>query len=225
MPCIKVTVTLMHRLALVLLVLALQCGAAEIPAIDTRLMESQVRSLLEEHITDVRKNMDSAQAWGKLGQLLHAHERLNTAVTCYDQAIRLDTQNYLWPYLAAQATLGLRKADALAYLETACELAPENEALLVTQGNLLLQLGRRDDAQSTLRRALRTNPDSSSARVGLARIGLISGDLDAAINLLEEAKALNPRSAIFIRCWRNFMRARGIRNERRWQSWPRALIR
>ncbi|XOV86998.1 MAG: hypothetical protein ACFHX7_18800 [Pseudomonadota bacterium] len=52
----------MRKLILVLLIVALQCGAAEIPSIDTNLMEPQVRSLLEEAVTELKSAMDSAQA-------------------------------------------------------------------------------------------------------------------------------------------------------------------
>ena len=163
----------MRKLTPVLLIVALQCGAADIPAIDTRLMEPQVRSLLEESVTALGNAVDSAQAWGKLGQLLHAHERFDTAVICYDEAMLIEPQNFLWPYLAGHAALTLRKADAIPYFEAASIIAPDNEALLVTHGNLLLQLGRDNDAQRVFRNALAINSESSAARVGLARIGLI----------------------------------------------------
>ncbi|XOV86999.1 MAG: tetratricopeptide repeat protein [Pseudomonadota bacterium] len=96
----------------------------------------------------------------------------------------LEPKNFRWPYLAGHAALTLRKADAIPYFQAAGKLAPDNEALLVTHGNLLFQLGRYNDARDILRNALAINAESSAARVSLACISLINGDLDAARQIL-----------------------------------------
>lgn len=117
----------------------------------------------------LRLKPDHVDAWISLGILLRAMERYSEAETCHREALRLDPENF-------QATLGL--------------------------GNALLLQSRYRDAAEVLRDALTLNSQSSKAitSLGIALLDLaeshdVSGNVDAAKALYEEALALRPAEA------------------------------
>ena len=96
------------RLVVTLAALVL-CGCAEqtsepaMPTVETRGMEASVRILIDAVARNLEGNRHSAIAWGRLGRVYHAHELYTPALVCYEQAVRLDQDDYQWPYLAAHA--------------------------------------------------------------------------------------------------------------------------
>jgi Flp pilus assembly protein TadD len=84
--------------------------------------------------------------------------------------------------------------------QTALQLAgsvlarnPGNEAALVVQGDALTELGRLDEARANFGQALRSNPDSVGAEIGLGRIRL-TDDPAAAEALFLKALQHDPRN-------------------------------
>ncbi|MCL4841357.1 MAG: tetratricopeptide repeat protein [Bryobacteraceae bacterium] len=61
-----------------------------------------------------------------------------------------------------------RSVEALAALDRALELRPRFAMSWVYRGNVLVGLGRRDEAAENFRRALQIDPDNAAARQGLA---------------------------------------------------------
>ena len=164
----------------------------DIPRIETSGMEAPVKILIDAVTRNLEGNRQSANAWGRLGRVFHAHELYTPALACYRQAIRLDADDFHWPYLAARAASEVDKDAAVALFERARALSPGNATVLVAQGDLLAQLGRRDTAREAYLAALEADERSSFARVGLARGALIEGDLARARSLLERAAELAP---------------------------------
>ncbi|MYD98938.1 MAG: tetratricopeptide repeat protein [Gammaproteobacteria bacterium] len=163
-----------------------------IPTVETRGMEAPVRILIDAVARNLEGDRHSAIAWGRLGRVYHAHELYTPALVCYEQAIRLDRDDYQWPYLAAHAASQVDKDAAVALFEQARKRAPRHATVLVAQGELLRQLGRSDDARDAFLAALEADDRSSFARVGLARVALVEGDLPRARSLLERAAELTP---------------------------------
>lgn len=155
-------------------------------------MEAPVRILIDAVTRNLDRNRRSANAWGRLGRVYHAHELYTPALACYDQAMRLDAEDFQWPYLAAHAAAEVDQDAAAARFEQARALAPGNATVLVAQGDLLAQLGRPDAAAETFLAALDADDRSSFARVGLARLALLEGDLPRTRSLLERAAELAP---------------------------------
>ncbi|MDE0662227.1 MAG: tetratricopeptide repeat protein [Gammaproteobacteria bacterium] len=163
-----------------------------IPRVETSGMEAPVRVLIDAVTRNLASNRHSANAWGRLGRVYHAHELYTPALACYRQAMRLDADDFRWPYLAAHAASEVDKNAAATLFEQASALAPRNATVLVAQGDLLAQLGRRDGARAAYLGALAADDRSSFARVGLARGALVEGDLPRARSLLERAAELAP---------------------------------
>ena len=169
-----------------------QVSEPAIPRVETSDMEAPVRVLIDAVTRNLKNNRQSANAWGRLGRVYHAHELYTPALACYHQAMRLDADDFQWPYLAANAASEVDKTAAVALFEQARALAPGNATVLVAQGDLLAQLGRPDAAREAYLAALDADDRSSFARVGLARDALVEGDLPRARSLLERAAELAP---------------------------------
>jgi Flp pilus assembly protein TadD len=72
---------------------------------------------------------------------------------------------------------------------------PGNEAALLTQGEALTALGRADEAAASFEEALKTNPTSVGAQIGLGRLRLAT-DPAAAEALFLQALAHEPRNDV-----------------------------
>ncbi len=178
--------------ALVLAGCAERTSEPAIPRVETTGMEAPVRILINAVIRNLEGNRQSANAWGRLGRVYHAHELYTPAIACYHHAMRLDADDFQWPYLAAHAASAADKNAAADLFERASALAPRNATVLVAQGDLLAQLGRPDAAREAYLAALEADDRSSFARIGLARDALAEGDLARARSLLERAAELAP---------------------------------
>ncbi len=153
-----------------------------------------------------RQHPRDARGWNALGRLHLAAARLDEARPCLDRAIELD------PGLAEAHALSARVAPesgrpallgrALA-LERA-EGAPWTIALVRAHQALLALEGvmhNRDDrpvrgalAERAYRDTLAWNPESSYARLGLARTRLAMLDPKAALEEIDRSVAANPRN-------------------------------
>jgi putative PEP-CTERM system TPR-repeat lipoprotein len=84
-------------------------------------------------------------------------------------------------------------ADALARLEGAVDLPPEEQAGIWAQrGYAQFGLGRADQAKESFDTALRLNPDEGTATIGLIRLALEAGDDARAAQLADERLARHP---------------------------------
>ena len=176
----------------VLLFLQLEIQSAEIPEIQTSHMEIAVVQLIETTRAKLEKNLNSAEAWGRLGMVFHAHGLLQPAIACYQQAARRDSTDYRWPYLAATALRNSNRTDAIAYYAEAWKLKSNDYVLAVTYADTLTRNGQYEDAQALYKAALPINEAQSFALIGLARIAFIDNDLVEAQTHLQNARQIDP---------------------------------
>jgi|TARA_Y100000031_G_scaffold148427_1_gene184744 tetratricopeptide (TPR) repeat protein len=167
--------------------------SSEIPPIHTGNMSPQVSIAITEARSELEENSDAASAWGHMGRLLHAHDLLDGALHCYDEALRRDPDDYRWAYLAAVAVSFEAPLRSIAYFERAADMDPDDHAFFIAFADALLRLGRFEQAQAAYELASELNTRSDYAQVGLARIGLIRGDVDNARILLERVRDRSPR--------------------------------
>jgi tetratricopeptide (TPR) repeat protein len=83
-------------------------------------------------------------------------------------------------------------AKAASLFREALDRSPGNAALHFGAGFAAHQLGRRDAALSSLRKAVEIDPDFVSALSLLARVAYAAGDLDLAVRSLEKAIRVRP---------------------------------
>jgi len=89
-----------------------------------------------------------------------------------------------------------RLPEAYAQLETAISLDPNNARAYLHVGESLLYLGQPDAAVAPLEQAIRLRSDDSNLAITYWALGtcrLLSGRLNQAIDLLQKARAANPR--------------------------------
>ena len=135
-------------------------------------MEAAVVQLIDTTRAHLEKNLNSAEAWGRLGMASHAHGLLQTAIACYHQAAKRDSTDYRWPYLAATALRNSNRTDAIAYYAEAWKLKSNDYVLAVTYADTLTRNGQYEDALALYKAALPINEAQSFALIGLAPITL-----------------------------------------------------
>lgn len=149
---------------------------------------------LLESIETARKKIQrdpySASHWGDLGRLLRAALLLPEATACFAQAERLDPKNPRWPYLQGESLAKSDAKAALPHLERAAQLSVNGDTVAphLRLAEALLALGRAEEAESHLRRALQIEPDNPSVHYNLGLAALARGDLPAALEQLRKGE-------------------------------------
>jgi Flp pilus assembly protein TadD len=98
----------------------------------------------------------------------------------YAQGIKLSSQG--------------RHVEAIAQFEAALADRPDDTRVLFALGNTAQNLGLADTAEQFFRKVLAFEPGRLEALVNLANLLRAQGQFDAAIALLEPARARNPES-------------------------------
>lgn len=135
------------------------------------------------------------QAFGFLGQTLHALDLPAAAARAYDTALRLLPQDPRWPYFLALAKQSQGDLEgAVAQYRRFLEGPRELPAAHVRLGDALLQLGRLDEADAAFQSALESAPEEVGAVAlhGLGRVAVERGEAEQAVELLSRALALQP---------------------------------
>ncbi|HMB55404.1 MAG TPA: tetratricopeptide repeat protein [Thermoanaerobaculia bacterium] len=205
-PYVKRASAKQAALLFAMLLLLPACGGDPGPAADfapPSLEEWSGEALVAAKLDALRRDAvaapESAAKIGRLGEAFHAHELHGEAVACYRRAMELAPEEPRWPYLAALATA---EGDLEASVELFARAAELNgaspapvPAIHVNHGDVLVQLGRGDEAAAEYRRALALEPATPHALYGLARVESSAGDLETAVGHLEQAAALPAHNA------------------------------
>jgi tetratricopeptide (TPR) repeat protein len=163
------------------------------PAIDLAGADPEVAQAVEEACDRVREAPRSADAWGRLGMVLLAHEIRTAAASCFARAEDFDPGEPRWPYLHALALLQDNPdPDAgLGPLERAAERCGTVAVPRLRLGEVLLRLGRLDEAERQFRAVLEAMPNNPRAELGLGRVAAARGDLEGSLDhLRRSAEAL-----------------------------------
>jgi tetratricopeptide (TPR) repeat protein len=120
--------------------------------------------------------LEVREGFGFLGQIFHAFELFDAAEICYRNAAALSPNEVRWAYY-----LGLvsnSKGDlegALQQYELTLKLGGEELAPLIRSGDVLLELGRAEEARESFQRALDLDSKSVAAEFGLGRVAAARG--------------------------------------------------
>jgi tetratricopeptide (TPR) repeat protein len=157
----------------------------------------------EEAVREARHSLDvdrsDAEAHLLLGLACYALHDLPAAIRAAQEAVQLKPDYLDAQILLAQALMDDRQYDnALFLLELAHQTnAPrsvKSEKPLLLHGQLLIALGRPDDADRMFAGALALNRRCVPALLGRARARLIAGDFNGAATHAEAARALEPEN-------------------------------
>lgn len=156
----------------------------EPPDVDLTGVDHLIAAAIRDAEAMVRRNPESADAWGKLGMVYLAHE-FEAAAPCFARAAELAPEKPAWPYLQATSIIRLRPDEAIAPLARAVKLAgsdsPLGSGTLVPQLRLFelyYELGRASEIAEALSQFLAQHPSNGRARLLAARIALREGRLE-----------------------------------------------
>lgn len=136
---------------------------------------------------------ESGRAWGRLGDQFFAHDFLAEAALCYSRAEELDPENFLWPYRLGLSWIKDHPELAAPPLERALRSLGNYAPAHVVHANVLVRLGRSDEAIELYERASRLDAADPKAETGLGLVYLSRGDFEAARVHLEQALARDER--------------------------------
>lgn len=191
----------MRRYALVALILL---GAASVAALTWKLwprtslpqpprinrsgIDPMVWRAIEAAQAEVEHAPQSARAWGRLGMVLLAHQFRNESVACLARAEQLDPNDVRWPYYQAMAVYRSDPETGIADLRRAVAAGTEHQEPRLLLADLLLQLGRLDEADTLFRAILSREPDNGRAHLGLAQVAFERDDLSLCLEQLRQAE-------------------------------------
>ena len=155
------------------------------PTIDLEGTDPAVAAALKAAREGVRRAPYSAEAWGRLGALLRACDRLRTAGDCFLQAARLAPGEPRWPYLAGEALLRSGNAEeALLPLRQAVERTDTSRegglAPLLRLAEAQMLVGQYAEAEELLNRCLELEPDHPSIHLSLGLVADARGNPEQA---------------------------------------------
>lgn len=164
-------------------------------------LEESVREQIKEQQTAlivVAKNpatstAELSEAFGKLGQLYHAYQLIQSARDCYFNANFLAPNDFRWIYLRADIDRRVGSMeDAIRRYRLARTLRPDYVAVPVNLGNTFLNLSRYDEARASFLAALEIDKNDPAAHYGLGEIALSERNYSEAIQQFNQTLAQVP---------------------------------
>ncbi len=188
----------MRALAVLLVVVLLGGGVAllvlpkmrpplEPPAIAREDSDPRVFQAIESARAAVLAEPNSGAAWGRLGAVLYAHEFSELARPCFWEAEFYDDANPSWPYFLGSIDAAEKPEDAIFPFRRSAEKSEQGANALAARlrlGEILFELDRVDEAEKEFTLVLERDRDNARALLGLARIAVRRGDLDASLERL-----------------------------------------
>ncbi|HIM31755.1 MAG TPA: tetratricopeptide repeat protein [Planctomycetes bacterium] len=165
----------------------------EQPEVDLASSSRAVVQTIQQAQTRVDSSPDDAIAWGELGMVLFAHQFEAEARACFEQAERLDPQEFRWPYLHGVCAAATDRTAAADLFQRAVTLKPEEGIAHNRLGEVLLDLARYEETAFHLEAAQRLLPRDVRPLLALARLEHLRGRSQAALTWAEQAVRAAPQ--------------------------------
>jgi len=164
-------------------------GPAPSPTtVNTNDFDPVIAAAIGEAREAVLRDPRSAEARGRMGMVLLAHEVRAEARECFAQASALAPSNPRWPYFLGLAQLPDYPAAAVTNFDRAVRLFPESEsAPRLRLADTLLSLGRIEEAEAHYQRVRQREPNSAGAALGLGKVAQARDHTMEAVNFLAGA--------------------------------------
>jgi tetratricopeptide (TPR) repeat protein len=161
---------------------------APLPEVDTSAFLPSIRQEVEQELAAVRAAPEDAERNGRLGMLLHAHDRMEAALVCYERARMLKSKDYRWPYLAGVAHASLsRNREAAAQFRTVLQLKPDDVPAQLRLADALLGSGDNAQSRTSYEKVIEQRPSDAIAYYGAGRTYASEGDLARAAEFYQQA--------------------------------------
>jgi len=126
--------------------------------------------------------------------MLHAHEYYAEAIFCYAKAKALDRGEFRWPYFQALLLETSDKEAALESFREAIEVRPRIAQLRVRRAELLMDMGRPQEAEEELRQSIALASTHLLARYRMAQLMLQKAEYEDGLLLAIEVAREKPDS-------------------------------
>ncbi len=158
-----------------------------IPSPNTSGMQPRVAQRIIEARELVVKQTQSADAWGRLGEICHTHALFDEAATCYRRAGTLEPDTFQWAYLLAIARrdASATAKEVIALFEEAIKRRSDYAPGHYRLGVVHSEQGDVSAAQTAFTEALKLDSDLLIARRALGQLLLDSGALRESARHLE----------------------------------------
>lgn len=175
-----------------------------VPRPDLSAMKKTPRERIETLQTSIEQALlagdrdprELLEAFGFLGLLFHSASMRDAAEICYQNARTLAPDDGRWPYYLglARNTKGDLEGAVAGY-RASISLEPERAATRLRLGEVLLELGRLDEARVYFETAERLRGDTAAALFGLGRVAELEGDHERAVELFERVLNEQPEAS------------------------------
>ena len=128
-----------------------------------------------------------------IGNSLSAREEYDRAIACWQQALRLDPGHPQSRVRIAEAYWTRGELNvARTYYQTELNANGEDVDILLDYGELLLEMGRLDEAEDSFRRALVLAPDTAAGHFCLGEVAAHRQQAEAAARAFKRALKIDP---------------------------------
>lgn len=165
-----------------------------VPRPDLTGVDPQVIRAVVWSSENVSLNPGSAEAWGMLGKVLHAHAIDQEGAACFRRAEELAPKDPRWPYLLARAVAPLDPEEAADALRRAIPLCGDVPAPRLKLAELLITSGRMEEAEPLCAHVLVKQADNARALRLMGQIELGRNRLKKSLELLQRSARISPRA-------------------------------
>jgi tetratricopeptide (TPR) repeat protein len=160
------------------------------PEIAREGLDPELAEAIEAARRKIQSDPYSVQCWGDLGKLLRAAQLYPEAVACFAQAEKLEPTNPRWPYLQGEALRLSNNSAALPPLQRAAAGAGNLDSIapFLRLAEVCLALGKNDEAEKQLRRALEVEPDDPTVHYTLGLLALARDNLSDSLDHLKHCE-------------------------------------
>lgn len=159
------------------------------PVVNTTGFDPAITGAIDQARQTALSSPRSAEARGRMGMVLLAHEVRAPARECFSQASALAPREPRWPYYLGLAQLVDNPMAAATNLDRAVQLFPEGETgPRLKLADTLLELGRLDEAEAHYRRVHQRDSNSAPAALGLGKLANAKGQAADAAKFLDAAR-------------------------------------
>ena len=158
------------------------------PFVNTAGFDPVIAAAVAQARGAVQRAPRSAEARGRMGMVLLAHEVRAEARECFAQAAAFAPREPRWPYFLGLAQLVDNPMAAATNLDRAVRLFPQSQfAPRLKLADTLLSLGRLEEAEAHYRYVWQREPNSARAGLGLGKVANARDRLLEAANFLAVA--------------------------------------
>lgn len=165
---------------------------AEIPQPQLSGLSPNSVAVMNSALNAVKQSPEDGDAWGKLGMGFYAHEKIDEAILCFEQAEKLAKSNPKWPYLLGMVIAESDFSAGRPAIQRALDLDKDNVDILLRLVEFHIALDDHEQAEKLLVKVARSESTNPRVKLGLARIAFAKKNWSKARYHCEEALLLAP---------------------------------